>query len=206
MCVDVAAEAEGVGLHAHGGDAKADVFFERDAELLRAFADVLAADAFGEGFIFQAALHGVHLEIEDALRRADVSARGEKAGELVTSEKRVLEGRLARDAGIIRVREDRANNFFGVAALAQNFRAFRGMPRVGSVLVVGPALVIEVMKQRRDAPKLFISVLLARVGADAGLDREHVLAQALRFGEFAQQLPGIVACGHAFLQVEEPVV
>jgi hypothetical protein len=33
-----------------------------------------------------------------------------------------------------------------------------------------------------------------------------VFAQALRFGEFAQQLPSIVACGHAFLQVAEQVV
>jgi len=179
LCADVAAEAEGVGLHAHGGDAKADVLFERDAELLRAFADVLAADAFGEGFVFQAALHGVHLEIEDALRRADVSARGEEAGELVASEQRVLERRLARDAGIVRVREDRANNFFGVAALAQNFRAFRGMSRVGGMFVVGPALVIEVMEQRRDAPNLFISALLACVCTDAGFDGQHVLAQAL---------------------------
>ena len=59
-------------MFAQGGDAKADVHFERDAELFRAFADVLAADALGESFIFQAALHGVHLEIEDAFRRADV--------------------------------------------------------------------------------------------------------------------------------------
>jgi len=206
LCADVAAETEGVGLLAHGGDAKADVLFERDAELFRAFADVLAADAFGEGFVFQAALHGVHFEIEDALRGANVRTRSEKAGELVASEKRVLEGRLARDAGIIRVREDRANNYFGVAALAQNFRAFRGMPRAGCVFVVGPALVIEIMEQRRDAPNLLIGGLLARVGANAGFDGKHVLAQALRFSEFAQQLPGIVACGHAFLQVEEPVV
>ena len=56
-------------MFAESRDAKGDVFFERDAKLFGAFADVLAADAFGEGFIFQPALHGVHFEIEDALSR-----------------------------------------------------------------------------------------------------------------------------------------
>jgi len=121
------------------------VLFERDAKLFRSFADIFAAHALGESFVFQAALHGVHFEIEDAFRGANVGARGEKSGELVTSEKRVLERRSARDSGIIRVREDGANDFFRIAALAKNFRALRGMPGVGNVLVVRPALVIEVV-------------------------------------------------------------
>src|SRR5271157_1407777 len=64
---DVAAEAERVGLLAHGVDAKADVLFERNAQLFRAFADVIAADAFGESFVLEAALHGVDFKIKDAL-------------------------------------------------------------------------------------------------------------------------------------------
>jgi hypothetical protein len=63
---DVAAEAESFGFHAHRGDTEADVFFERDAEFFSAFADVVAADTFGEGFVFEAALHGVDFKIEDA--------------------------------------------------------------------------------------------------------------------------------------------
>jgi hypothetical protein len=203
---DVAAEAEGVGFFAHRADAEADVFLEWHAKLFRAFANIFAAHAFGEGFVFEAALHGVHLEIKDALRRANVRAGREEAGELVAGEKRVFEGRLPNDAGIIGVREDRANDFVGVAVLAQNFRAFRWMPRIGNVFVVGPALVVEIVEQGGDAPKLFIGALFACIGADAGFDRQHVLAEALRVGEFAQQLPGIVACRHAFLQVSEPVV
>ena len=66
MGCDVAAEAESVGLLAHGGDAEGDVLFERDAKFFGAFADVIAVHAFGEGFVFEAALHGVDLEIENA--------------------------------------------------------------------------------------------------------------------------------------------
>ncbi len=113
---------------------------------------------------------------------------------------------MARDSRIIRVRENRANDLFGVATLAQNFRTFRGMTRVGGVFVVGPAFVIEIVEQRSKAPSLFIGALLARVSSDAGFDGQHVLAQALRFCEFAQQLPGIKTCGHAFLQAAKQVV
>jgi hypothetical protein len=43
------------------------VLFEGDAELFGSFADVFAAYAFGEGFVFQAAFDGIHFQIEDAL-------------------------------------------------------------------------------------------------------------------------------------------
>ena len=56
---------------------------------------------------------------------------------------------MARDAGIIGVRKDGADDFVRVAALAEYFRAFRGMLRVGGVCVVGPALVIKIVEQRR---------------------------------------------------------
>src|SRR6266849_11024425 len=66
-----AAEAEGVGVFAEGGDAEGDVLFEGDAQLFGAFADVFAADAFGEGLVFHAAFDGIHFQIEDAFRGAN---------------------------------------------------------------------------------------------------------------------------------------
>ena len=116
---DIAAKVQRVGLLTHRGNAKADVLVERQAQLFGTFADVLAAHAFGEGFVFEAALHGVDLQIEDALRRSDVSTRREKSGELVASKKRVLQRRLARDSRIIGVGKDRADDFLRVAALAE---------------------------------------------------------------------------------------
>jgi hypothetical protein len=193
-------------LFAHGGDTEGDVLFERDAELLGAFADVFAVDAFGESFIFQAALHGIYLEIKDAFRGADVGAGGEETGEFVASEKSVFERGLARDAGIIGVGEDGADDFVGVAALAEDFRAFRGMLPVGRVIVIGPTLVIEIVKECGEAPELFVGALFAGVGADTGLHGKHVLAKTFRGSEFAKELPGVIASGHAVLRVEKQIV
>ena len=62
----IAAEAEGVGVLAHGGDAERDVFFERDAEFCGAVADVIARDSFGEGLVLQFLFHRFHFEIKNA--------------------------------------------------------------------------------------------------------------------------------------------
>jgi hypothetical protein len=97
------------------------------------------------------------------------------------------------------VREDGADDFLGVAALAEDFCAFGGMLLVGRVFAVRPALVVEVMQQRRDAPELFVSAGFAGVGADAGFDGEHVFAQAFGSGVFAEKFPGVIACRHAAL-------
>ena len=51
--LEATAEAEGVGVFAHGGDAEGDVFFEGDAEFGGTVADVVAVNAFGERFVFQ---------------------------------------------------------------------------------------------------------------------------------------------------------
>src|SRR6266446_1297389 len=90
LCGDSAAEAEGVGVFAKGGDAEGDVLFEGDAQLVGAFADVFAAYAFGEGLVFHAALHRIHFQIEDAFGGANVGTGGEKAGQFVAGEEDVL--------------------------------------------------------------------------------------------------------------------
>ena len=63
--LDVAAEAEGVGLAAHGFNAEGDVLFERYADLFGALYDVFAADAAGESFVLHALLHGASFQIEN---------------------------------------------------------------------------------------------------------------------------------------------
>ena len=64
---DGTAEVESVGLLAQG-DAEGDVLFEWDAQFFGAFADVVAACAFGEGLVFHAAFDGIHFQVEDAFR------------------------------------------------------------------------------------------------------------------------------------------
>jgi hypothetical protein len=181
---------------AEGGDAEADVLFEGDAQLFGAFADVVAVDAFGEGFVFETAFDGIHFQIEDAFRGANVGAGGEKAGKFVAGEEGVLEGGLAGHVAIVGVREDGADNFLGVALLAKDFSAFGGMLFVGGVRFVGPTLIVKVVEQSGDAPELFVGAVLAGVSSDASLNGQHVLAETFGWRVLAQELPGVFACRH----------
>jgi hypothetical protein len=61
-----AAEAELVGLGAEGFDAEGDVVVQGDIEFGGAFDYVVATDAAGEGFIFEALFDGADFEVEDA--------------------------------------------------------------------------------------------------------------------------------------------
>src|SRR5438477_6780930 len=97
----------------------------------------------------------------------------------------MFERTLARRVGVIGVGYDGANDFFRVAAFAEDFCAFGGMFAVGGVIGVGPALVIEIVQQGGDAPEFFVGTGFAGIGPDAGLDRQHVLAQGFRLREFA---------------------
>jgi hypothetical protein len=196
---DGAAEAEGVGCLAHGGDTEGDVFFEGNAELLGAPANVFAGNAAGEGFVLEALEDGTDFEIEDGFGRPNVGAGGKKAGELVAGKKHVLERGLAGDASVVGVGKDGANHFIGIAALAKDFGAFGGVLAAGSVGVVGPALVIEIVEERCEAPEVLVGALLAGVGADAGFDGKGVFAEILRLRVFAEEVPSVVARGHGGL-------
>src|SRR6266852_1789001 len=66
------------------------------------------------------------------------------------------------------------------------------------MLLVGPALVIEIVQQRRDAPERYIGALFASVGAHAGFHGQRVLAQTFRLRVLAQKIPGILTRRHSF--------
>ena len=83
---DVASEAEGVGVFAHCGDAEGDVFFQGNAKLSGAVADIVAIDTAGEGFVFQTLFDGIDFQIKNTLGRADIRARGKKSGKLIARE------------------------------------------------------------------------------------------------------------------------
>lgn len=192
-------------MFAHGGDAEGDVFFERDAEFFGAFDYIFTADASREGFVFHALFDGAGFKIEDALRRTDVGAGGEEAGELIAGKKCVLKRRFAWDAAVIGVGEDGADHFFRIAVLAENFGALGGMFAVGSVVVVGPTLVVEVVEEGNEAPELLVGTKFAGVGADTGLDGKHVFAQTFGLSVFTEKFPGIVAGRHGSSQKRHPL-
>lgn len=200
-----AAEAEGVGLFAKCGDAKTDVFFERDAKLFRALDDIFTADAARERFVLHALFHGADLEIENTLRGAHVGACGQKSRQFIAGEKSVFERGLARDTGIVSMRKDGANDLFGIPELAKNPGAFGGMFVVGRVVGVGPAFVVEIVEERGEPPNFLVRSRFASVGAYARFDGEHVFAQTLRLRVFAEKFPGIVASRHEALPMEEVV-
>ena len=56
----------------------------------------------------------------------------------------------------------------------------------GVMLLIGPALVIEIVQERGEAPEIFIGGGFAGVGAHAGFYGESVLAQILIGGVFAE--------------------
>ena len=64
---------------------------------------------------------------------------------------------------------------------------------VRGVVSVGPALVIEIVEQGCQAPELFIGGGFAGVGADAGFNSEHVLAQGFGLCVFADKIPSVFA-------------
>lgn len=138
-------------------DAERDVVVERDAEFLSAVVDVVATDAARERFIFELFLHGRGFHLVDALGGFDERASGEEAGELVAGKEGVVERRNACHAGVAGVAEDCVNDFFGVSALAENLRAFKGVLFRRVMFRVGPAFVVEIVKQAGQAPGVFIA-------------------------------------------------
>ena len=151
-------------------DAKGDVVVERDTELLSAVVDVVATDSARERFIFQFFLHGCGFHLVDAFGGFDEGAGGEEAGEFVAGKEGVIEGRDARHAGVAGVAEDRVNDFFGVAALAENLRAFVGVLFRRVMFGIEPAFVVEIVKQSRQAPSAFVTAELLGVSPNAGFD------------------------------------
>ena len=103
---------------------------------------------------------------------------------------------MARNARVVGVREDGANDFFRVSALAENLGALGGMSLIGKMLLIRPAFVVEVVKESGNTPDIFIGAMFARIGADAGFNGEHVFAKAFRLSEFAKKIPGIFTSGH----------
>jgi hypothetical protein len=55
------------------------------------------------------------------------------------------------------------------------------------------------MEQAGEGPKIFVSAKFPGVGARAGFHGESVFAKAFALGVFAEQVPGVVASGHRFL-------
>lgn len=167
-------------------DAEGNMFVERNAQFFSALDNVFATDTLGEGFVFHAPFHEADFQVENALGRPDVGAGDEETGQFIAGEERVFEWSLAGNAGIIGVGKNGPNHFFRIMMSAENFCPFGGVLAVGGMVVVGPPLVIKVMKERGDAPEVLVGAVFPGIGLDTSLDSEHVLAETLGLRVFAE--------------------
>src|ERR1035438_6795463 len=72
------------------------------------------------------------------------------------------------------------------------------MALLGSLSGVMVALYLLDRLRKKHTPFLFVLAQLFRVGNDAGLDSEGMLAQSFGFGEFADDVPGLFTSQHEF--------
>ena len=94
--------------------------------------------------------------------------------------------------------ENGGDDFFRVAALAEDQGAGEGMLGSRVMIGVGPAFVIEIVEQSGEGPGIFIAAKFPGVGADAGFDGQGMLAETFALCVFAKQGPGIIAVRHLF--------
>jgi hypothetical protein len=66
------------------------------------------------------------------------------------------------------------------------------------MLGVGPALVVEIVKEASEGPGVLVAAKLACVGAYARFDGERVFAKAFALRVFAEKIPGVVSIWHWF--------
>src|SRR5438034_409440 len=149
---------------------------ERHAELLGAMADLIAVHAACERLVLEFLLDRRHLEIREALGRTHQGACDQESTQLVDREERLRHGRVARHAGVGRVSQHRPQQRLGDAFGAQQIDAPGGMTLGGRVLGVGEFLVVEVVQQADETPRLGILTEYGGISPHRGLYREHVLA------------------------------
>ena len=162
------------------------MLFERHAQFLSAFDNVLPVDAAREGFVLHLLFHAGGVHFKDAAIGFHVGDGGDEPCQLVAGVEHLFERGNARHAAVVGVREDRAADLFVHSALGQHRLAQHRM--VGGLRVNLP---IEIVEQRGEAPLVFVLAKLAGVGGDAGLYRQSVLAESFGFGEFADDVPGL---------------
>ena len=72
--------------------------------------DVVAIHRARERLVFHFLFHRRQLDLVNAFRRPNARHRHDESAQLIDGIERFLERRLARDAGIIRMRKNRATN------------------------------------------------------------------------------------------------
>src|SRR5688572_1651941 len=125
---------------------------EVDPELFGAAHDILSVDTTRERFVFHLLSDGPRVHLVNAARRPHECGGRDESRELVDGEQRFRHTRRARDPRVRRVAEDRLEDVVGPAALAEYAHALTRMAHGRRVLLIWPALVVEVVHQAGKPP------------------------------------------------------
>ena len=132
-------------------------------ELGGALQHVLAAHAPRERLVLELLLDAGDLEILEAPRRPHQRAGHQEPAQLVHREERPGHRRVARHAGVVRVSEDGARrSASGSPRRGEDPHAFGRVLLGGRMGGVGKALVVEVVQQADQAPRLRVLAARAR--------------------------------------------
>src|SRR3989442_6491418 len=173
------------------GDDERDVLIEIHAEFAGAAVDIIAVDRARERLVPELLPDRGRLQTADHASRPDERDGVHEAGELVAGVEGAIEARDARQAGVIRVRQDGVDDPLRDAPRQEDLGALQRMVRSARM-----HLVVEVVEYAGPTPRVQILVVPASVRAQGGFDGAGVFAEAVAFRELGENRPRVVASNH----------
>src|SRR5712691_1870220 len=173
------------------GDDERDVLIEIHAEFACAAVDIIAVDRARERLVLELLPDRGRLQTADHASRPDESDGVHEAGELVAGVEGAVEARDARQAGVIRVRQDGVDDPLRDAPRQEDLGTLQRMVRRARM-----HLVVEVVEYAGPTPRVQILAVPASVGAHGGFDGAGVFAEAVALRELGENRPGVVARNH----------
>src|SRR6266446_6478871 len=158
------------------GDDERDVLIEIHAEFDGAAVDIIAVDRARERLVLELLPDRGRLQTADHASRPDESDGVHEAGELVAGVEGAVEARDARQAGVIRVRQDGVDDPLRDAPRQEDLGTLQRMVRRARM-----HLVVEVVEYAGPTPRVQILAVPASVGAHGGFDGAGVFAEAALF-------------------------
>src|SRR5207247_9780788 len=138
----------------------------------------VAAHRAGEGLVLHLLPHGRRVDVTNRLRRLDQGDGGHEATELVDRVERLLHRGDTRDPGVIAVALDRVDDGPRNTGLLEDRLPVLRMP-------LRVPLVIEAMKEARDAPGFVVLAVPPRDVARRRFYGAPVLTEPLRLRSLA---------------------
>src|SRR2546425_4003316 len=167
------------------GDDERDVLIEIHAEVAGAAVDIIAVDRARERLVLELLPDRGRLQTADHASRPDESDGVHEAGELVAGVEGAVEARDARQAAVIRARQDGVDDPLRDAPRQEDLGALQRMVRRARM-----HLVVEVVEYAGPTPRVQILAVPASVGAHGGFDGAGVFCEVVALRELGESRPG----------------